>query len=66
MNAAALKNRLAPELSLPGLVELAFDLEQERTRDELFRYFAPRAIVTAVCLFPIAKIPLLLVLLFKQ
>ncbi|MGB5070950.1 MAG: hypothetical protein WBO28_08320 [Flavobacteriales bacterium] len=60
MNAAALKNRLAPELSLPGLVELAFDLEQERTRDELFRYFAPRAIVTAVSLFPIAKIPLLL------
>lgn len=57
---AALRGRLEPELSSDSLVEIAFELEQERTRDELFRYFAPRAIVTAINLFPIARVPLLL------
>ena len=55
-----LKNHLAPEPSQSGLIQLAFDLEQERNRDELFRYFAPRVIVLAANLFPITRVPLLL------
>ncbi len=62
---AILRNQVAPELNRSALVEFAFELEQERNRDELFRYFAPRAIVAVLSVFPATRVPILLGQVFQ-